>query len=44
MLHSQSLIFILLASGQSYKASVLVIYDSRVVSISKLLVITRLES
>ena len=31
-------------SGQSYKASTLVNYDSRVVTLSKLLVITTLES
>ena len=31
-------------SGQSYKATMLVNYDSRVVNISNLLVITTLES
>ena len=32
-----------ISSGQSYKASMIVIYDSRVVSISNLLVIMTLE-
>ena len=34
----------LVTSGQSYKASTLVNYDTRVISISNLLVITTLES